>query len=310
MLAIRAIRSVRHTAAQPSWASPAPTGIAPILWERACSRFGRCGQSGTPQRGHRGQARLPQALRRPCGSGLARDSGDMVSQAHRGAAIAGKPDSHRHCADLVGAGLLAIQAIRSVRHTAAQPSRASPAPTGIAPTLWERACSRFGRCGQSGTPRRGHRGQARLPQALGRPCGSGLARDSGDAVSQAHRGAAIAGKPGSHRHCADLVGAGLLAIRAIRPVRHTAARPSWASPTPTGIAPTLWERACSRFRRYGQSGTPRRGHRGQVRLPPLPSTSCGRSGLPQHMDIRIFVFPYVRIESHHAQSRRPVQMPV
>ena len=158
-----------------------------------------------------------------CGSGLARDSGDAVSQAHRGATIAGKPGSHRHCADLVGAGLLAIRAIWSVRHTAAQPSRASPAPTGIAPILWERACSRFGRCGQPGTPRRGDRGQARLPQALRRPRGSGLARDSGDMVSQAHRGAAIAGKPGSHKHCADLVGAGLLAIRAIWSVRHTAA---------------------------------------------------------------------------------------
>jgi hypothetical protein len=310
LLAIRAMRSVRHTAARPSRASPPPTGISPILWERACSRFRRYGQSGTPRRSHRGQARLPQALSRFCGSGLARDSGDMVSQAHRGAAIAGKPGSHRHCADFVGAGLLAIRAIWSVRHTAARPSRASPTPTGIAPILWERACSRFRRCGQSGTPRRGHRGQARLPQALRRPCGSGLARDSGDMVSQAHRGAAIVGKPGSHRHCADFVGAGLLAIRAMRSIRHTAAQPSRASPAPTGIAPTLWERACSRFGRCGQSGTPRRGHRGQARLPPLPSTSCGRSGLPQHMDIRIFVFPYVRIESHHAQSRRPVQMPV
>jgi hypothetical protein len=186
LLAIEAIRSVRHTAARPSRASPAPTGIAPILWERACSRFRRSGQSGTPRRGHRGQARLPQALRRPCGSGLARDSDDAVSQAHRGAAIAGKPGSHRHCADLVGAGLLAIQAMRSVRRTAAQPSWASPPPTGIAPTLWERACSRFRRCGQSGTPRRSHRGQAHLPQALRQPCGSGLARDSGDAVHQAH----------------------------------------------------------------------------------------------------------------------------
>ncbi len=243
MLAIRAIWSARHTAAQPSRASPAPTGIAPTLWERACSRFGRYGQSGTPRRSHRGQARLPQAFRRFCGSGLARDSGDAVNQAHRGAAIAGKPGSHRHFADFVGAGLLAIRAMRSIRHTAAQPSRASPAPTGISPILWERACSRFGRCGQSGTPRRSHRGQARLPQAFRRFCGSGLARDSGDMVSQAHRGAAIAGKPGSHRHCADLVGAGLLAIRAIWSARHTAARPSRASPAPTGIAPTLWERA-------------------------------------------------------------------
>ena len=175
--------------------------------------------------------------------------------------------------------MLAIRAIWSVRHTAARPSRASPAPTGIAPTLWERACSRFGRYGQSGTPRRSHRGQARLPQALRRFCGSGLARDSGDAVSQAHRGAAIAGKPGSHKHCADLVGADLLAIRAMRSVRHTAAQPSRASPAPTSIAPTLWERACSRFGRYDQSGTPRRGHRGQARLLPLSSTPCGRSGL-------------------------------
>ena len=144
------------------------------MWERACSRLRRRGQSDIPRCGHRGQARLPQKLRRSCGSGLARDFGDAVNQAYRGATIAGKPGSHRHCADLVGAGLLAIQAIRSVRHTAARPSRASP-----------------------------------LPQALRRPCGSGLARDSGDAVSQAHRGAAIAGKPGSHRHCADLVGGGL-----------------------------------------------------------------------------------------------------
>ena len=156
------------------------------MWERACSRLRRRGQSDIPRCGHRGQARLPQKLRRSCGSGLARDFGDAVNQAYRGATIAGKPGSHRHCADLVGAGLLAIRAMRSIRHTAAQPSRASPAPTSIAPTLWERACSRFGRYGQSGAPRRGHRGQARLPQALRRPCGSGLARDSGDAVHQAH----------------------------------------------------------------------------------------------------------------------------
>ena len=148
------------------------------MWERACSRFRRYGQSGIPRCGHRGQARLPQALRRPCGSGLARDSGDAVNQAYRSAVIAGKPGSHRNCADLVGAGLLAIEAIRSIRHTAARPSRASPAPTEIAPILWERACSRFWRCGQSGIPRRDHRGQARLPQALRRSCGSGLARDS------------------------------------------------------------------------------------------------------------------------------------
>ena len=177
MPAIEAIRSIRHTAVRPSRASPAPTGIAPTLWERACPRLRRSGQSDIPRCDHRGQARLPQALRRPCGSGLARDSGDAVSQAHRGAVIAGKPGSHRHCADLVGVGLLAIQAIRSIRHTAGRPSRASPAPTGTAPILWERACSRLRRYGQSGIPRCGHRGQARLPQALRRPCGSGLARD-------------------------------------------------------------------------------------------------------------------------------------
>ncbi|MDE4515317.1 hypothetical protein EU514_16170 [Pseudomonas fragi] len=41
-------------------------------------------------------------MRRPCGSGLARDSGDMVSQAHRGVAIAGKPGSHLYRARLAG----------------------------------------------------------------------------------------------------------------------------------------------------------------------------------------------------------------
>ena len=168
------------------------------MWERACSRLRRRGQSDIPRCGHRGQARLPQKLRRSCGSGLARDFGDAVNQADRGAAIAGKPGSHRHCADLVGVGLPAIEAIRSIRHTAGRPSRASPAPTGIAPTLWERACPRFRRWGQSGIPQRGHRGQARLPQALNRSCGSGLARDFGEAVSQTYRGAVIAGKPGSH----------------------------------------------------------------------------------------------------------------
>ena len=167
----------------------------------------------------------------------------------------------------MGAGLPAIEAPRSVRHTAVRPSRASPAPTGIAPILWERACSRFWRCGQSGIPRRGHRGQARLPQALRRSCGSGLARDFGEAVSQTYRGAVIAGKPGSHRHCADLVGAGLPAIQAMGSVRHTAALSSRASPAPTEIAPILWEQACSRLRRYGQSGIPQRCHRGQARLP-------------------------------------------
>ncbi len=189
MLAIQAIRSVRHTAARPSRASP-----------------------------------LPQALRRPCGSGLARDSGDAVSQAHRGAAIAGKPGSHRHCADLVGAGLLAIQAIRSVRHTAARPSRASP-----------------------------------LPQALRRPCGSGLARDSGDAVSQAHRGAAIAGKPGSHRHCADLVGAGLLAVQAMRCIRHITSRiEPPAMPCAAGRSSSR-SCSCTRTHTRDQTGSARSG---------------------------------------------------
>jgi len=224
LLAIQAIRSVRHTAARPSRASPAPTGIAPILWERACSRFRRCDQSGTPRRGHRGQARLPQALRRPCGSGLARDSGDTISQAHRGAAIAGKPGSHRHCADLVGAGLLAIQAMRSVRHTAARPSRASPAPTGIAPTLWERACSRFRRYDQSG-----------------------------------HRGATIAGKPGSHRHCADLVGAGLLAIQAMRCIRHITSRiEPPAMPCAAGRSSSR-SCSCTRTHTRDQTGSARSG---------------------------------------------------
>ncbi len=117
-------------------------------------------------------------------------------------AIADKPGSHRHCAALVGAGLLAMQTPRSVRQTAVKPSRASPAPTDIAPLLWERACSRCRRHGLSGKPHGSHRGQARLPQTLRRTCGSGLARDAGATVCQANRGEAIAGKPGSHRNCA------------------------------------------------------------------------------------------------------------
>ena len=159
----------------------------------------------------------------------------------------------------MGAGLPAIEAPRSVRHTAVRPSRASPAPTEIAPILWERACSRFWRCGQSGIPRRDHRGQARLPQALRRSCGSGLARDSGDAVSQAHRGAAIAGKPGSHRHCADLVGAGLLAIQAMRCIRHITSRiEPPAMPCAAGRSSSR-SCSCTRTHTRDQTGSARSG---------------------------------------------------
>ena len=70
---------------------------------------------------------------------------------------------------------IAMQATRSGRLTVWMPSRASHAPTGFVAYLRAAVC--------------------RIN------CGSGLARDAGGAVWQAHRMDAIAGKPCSYRIC-------------------------------------------------------------------------------------------------------------
>ena len=235
------MQTTRHTcrtAAQPSRASPAPTKSG-MVW-------------------------LPST----CGSWLASDADNSAYLPDRGEAIAGKPDSHKgwsgvaprylwelarqRCRQLdtpagprcchrgqawlpqrlewcgspvpVGAGLPAMQTTRHTCRTAAQPSRASPTLTkgGV---VW-------------------------LPGI----CGSWLASDADNSTLLPDRGAAIAGKPGSHK--------------------------GWS-----GVAPRyLWELVCQRCRQLDMPAGPRRSHRGQARLPQRVEW-CGSSvpvgaGLP------------------------------
>ncbi len=117
-----------------------------------------------------------------------------------------------------------MQTIRHTCRTAALPSRASPAPTkgGV---VW-------------------------LPGT----CGSWLASDADNSTHLPDRGAAIAGKPGSHK--------------------------GWS-----GVVPRyLWELACQRCRQLDMPAGPRHCHRGQARLPQRGEW-CGSSvpvgaGLP------------------------------
>ena len=204
------------------------------MWERACSRWYQRGLADHPQRLHRGQARLPQVLRRTQNPNLA--------------------------VECVGASLLAMVSARFTRPTAAPGSRASPAPTDFASHTKSKPCS--GECGSE--PARdgisavyptnrsaciaGKPGSHRFWGALQNPnlavesvgasllamvsarftrptaapasraspaptdfashtesklcsgeCGSGLASDGISAVYPTNRSACIAGKPGSHR---------------------------------------------------------------------------------------------------------------
>ena len=217
------MQTTRHTcrtAAQPSRASPVPTKGG-VVW-------------------------LPGT----CGSWLASDADNSAYLPDRGTAIAGKPDSYKEwngvvprylwelarqrCRQLgipaglrcchrgqarlpqrvawcgspgpVGAGLPAMQTTRHTCRSAVQPSRASPTPTK-AGMVW-------------------------FPGT----CGSWLASDADNSTCLPDRGAAIAGKPDSHK--------------------------GWS-----GVAPRyLWELACQRCRQLDIPAGPRHCHRGQARL--------------------------------------------
>ena len=158
------------------------------------------------------------------------------------------------------------------------------------PCVWERACSRWHRCAVPARPRSPHRRQAsshrlfianricalpgafveagllemaslrsachtaspgsqasQLPQVmhcqrnlrLARSlCGSGLARDGSAAVCLTDRAVRIAGKPAPTGD-------------------------AWPAESTACQAP-LWERACSRWHRYGVPASPRRLHRRQA----------------------------------------------
>ena len=110
-----------------------------------------------------GVVRLPGI----CGSWLASDADNSTYLPDRGAAIAGKPDSHKGW-------------------------------SGVAPRyLWELARQRYRQLDIPAGPRHCHRGQARLSQRV--ICGSWLASDADNSTCLPDRGAAIAGKPDSHK---------------------------------------------------------------------------------------------------------------
>ncbi len=153
---------------------------------------------------------IAQPTHDPVGAGLARDKNSSVNLQHRSVCTAGKPGFHRKKrspfkATLAHDGLLqrtlsrrqpitlwelglpAIRTTRSTCNTAASASRASPAPTGESNRLPSNA-----------TPRRLTAEDA-VAQTAHNSVGAGLARDKSDPVHLQHRGACIAGKPGSHR---------------------------------------------------------------------------------------------------------------
>jgi hypothetical protein len=152
LLAMASLRCVRRTAPLASQASQLP-------------QFLRCSLK-------------PEAAGSLCGSGLARDGIAAVRQADRVVCIAGKPaptvfavltKSGGLPRPSVGAGLLAMASLRCARRTALSASQASQLPQflrcsqnpGVCRVpLWERACSRWHRCGASGGPRLLHRRQA------------------------------------------------------------------------------------------------------------------------------------------------------
>ena len=178
------MQTTRHTcrtAAQPSRASPAPTKSG-MVW-------------------------LPST----CGSWLASDADNSAYLPDRGAAIAGKPDSHKGW-------------------------------SGVAPRyLWELACQRCRQLDMPAGPRCSHRGQAQLLQRV-EWCGSPVP-----------------------------VGAGLPAMQTTRHACQTAVQPSRASPAPTkgGVAwlPGIcgsWFASDADNSAYPAG--PRCSHRGQARL--------------------------------------------
>ena len=147
----------------------------------------RCASQTAPSASQASQ--LPQVIHRQqnlclarslCGSGLARDGSTAVSWPDRVASIAGKP---------------------------APTGFALPAePAAWQDLLWERACSRWHRCGVPARPRRQHRRQA-----------------SSHRFCIASRTCGLAG---------SFVGAGLLAMASLRCTGQTASPASQASQLP------------------------------------------------------------------------------
>ncbi len=142
-----------------------------------------------------------------CGSWFASDADNSTHLPDRSAAIAGKPDSHKGWNGVVPRYLweLACQRCRQLGipcRTAVQPSRASPALTKGGMVWLPGTCGSWLASDADNSTCLPDRGAA----IAGKPgshirviCGSWLASDAGNSAYLSDRGEAIAGKPDSHK---------------------------------------------------------------------------------------------------------------
>ena len=173
------MQTTRHTcrtAVQPSRASPTPTKGGVVWFPGTCRSWLASDADNSaylPDRGAAIAGKPDSHIRVICGSWLASDADNSTCLPDRGEAIAGKPDSHKGW-------------------------------SGVAPRyLWELARQRCRQLDTPAGPRCCHRGQARLSQRV-EWCGSPVS-----------------------------VGAGLPAMQTTRHTCRTAVQPSRASPALT-----------------------------------------------------------------------------
>ena len=212
-----------------------------------------------------------------CGSWLASDADNSAYLPDRGAAIAGKPDSHKGWSGVVPRYLweLARQRCRQLYMPAGlrcchrgQPD-SHKVWSGVAPRyLWELACQRCRQLGIPAVPGRCHRGQARLSHKgdlWELACQRCRQLDTPAGPRCSHRGQARL--PQRVEWCGSPVpvGAGLPAMQTTRHTCRSAVQPSRASPALT--KGDLWELACQRCRQLGVLAGAQCSHRGQARLP-------------------------------------------
>jgi hypothetical protein len=214
----QAPRFGRHTASSFFAGKPSSNGRLSTLWERCLPAIRATRSKANRVQPYRGQAPLPQTIKRPLERGLSANQGHTASSF-----FAGKPCSNRRLSTLWERCLPAMRAARSKAnrvqpyrghatlpqtikrplerglpanqgHTASSFIAGKPSSNGRLSTLWER-CLPAMRAAQSKANRvQPYRGQAALPQTIKRPLERGLSANQGHTASSF-----FAGKPGSTR---------------------------------------------------------------------------------------------------------------